>query len=72
MNINLQQMKNTLKLLIILTIFCQSCATVKVESAWKANQDVIDGFKTKNILVIARTADNQARVAFEKSITDVL
>jgi hypothetical protein len=40
--------------------------------AWKAEPSVVDLFKEKNVLVIARTADNQARLAFEIEIAKAL
>lgn len=46
----------------------QGCSSAKVLNSWKAEKPVIDDFKQKNILVIARTADNKARIAFEKEI----
>jgi hypothetical protein len=61
--------------LILLTftfIFLQNCSSTKVVDAWKAEPSVIDLFKTKNVLVIARTANNQARLAFELEIANAL
>ena len=55
-------------LIMILVLFLQSCSSTKVLSAWKAEQDTIDKFREKNILVIARTADDHARIAFEEAI----
>ena len=57
----------------LLTLILTSCSSgTKVLAAWKAQQDVVDGFKEKNVLVIARTADNQARIAFENEIASAL
>jgi len=56
--------------LVILLTGCSSSTSVL--AAWKAQQDVVDGFKEKNVLVIARTADNQARIAFENEIATAL
>jgi hypothetical protein len=64
-------MKNTISIILI-AIILQSCSSVKVMSAWKAEQKDVDEFKKKNILVIARTANNQARLAFEIAIADQL
>ncbi len=55
-------------LIIVVVLFLQSCSSTKVLSAWKSDQDTIDKFKEKNILVIARTADDHARIAFEEAI----
>lgn len=56
--------------IIALFLVLQSCATVKVVNAWKADQESIDNFRKKKILVIARTANDHARVAFESEIAD--
>jgi hypothetical protein len=59
--------------IVVILVFClQSCGSTKVLSAWKADQTSLDKFKEKNILVIARTADNSARIAFESAIADEL
>lgn len=52
--------------------FFQNCSSVKVLDAWKAEPSVVDLFKKKNVLVIARTANDYARYAFEKEIADAL
>jgi hypothetical protein len=56
----------------IIALFCllllQSCSTVKVINSWKADSDKVEAFKKKNVLVIARTSDNNARIAFEREI----
>lgn len=57
----------TLCLLLI-----QSCSSIKVINSWKADNDKIEEFKKKNVLVIARTADNTARIDFEQEIADRL
>lgn len=60
----------------IIAIFClllfQSCATVKVLTAWKADQTKVDDFKKRKILVIARANNNRPRIAFEREIADQL
>lgn len=65
-----------LKYLIILSFIAvfalQNCASTKVVDAWKAEPSVVDLFKQKNVLVIARTANNQARLAFEIEIANAL
>jgi len=63
---------NLIPFILLTIITLSSCKSTKVLSAWKAQQNVVDQFKTKNVLVIARTADNQARVAFENEITAAL
>ncbi len=55
-------------LILILTFFLQSCSSTKVLSAWKGQQENIDKFREKNILVIARTANDHGRIAFEEAI----
>ena len=67
-------MKNIIRisLLILTTLIFNNCSSTKVLDAWKAEESVVDIFKTKNILVIARTANNQARIAFETEIANNL
>ena len=55
---------------IFLFFSFHSCSSVKVLNAWKGDQEAVKSFKEKNILVIARTADNSSRVPFEKEIAD--
>jgi hypothetical protein len=62
-------MKPTI-LMLIIVLFAQGCSSVKVLNAWKADKEVVDTFKEKNILVIARTSNNYARVAFEEEIAN--
>lgn len=59
-------------LLLITVIIMQNCSSTKVLTAWKAEDNVVNKFKEKNVLVIARTANNQARLAFEIAFTDEL
>jgi len=47
-----------------------SCSSVKVLNAWKS--DDAEQFKSKKVLVITRTENNQARVAFEDAIANKL
>ena len=56
-------------LTLILIFFLQACSSTKVIDAWKGEQVNIDKFKEKNVLVIARTANDHARIAFEEAIT---
>ncbi len=67
-------MKNVIRLasLLLTVLLFQNCSSVKVLDAWKAEESVVDLFKTKNILVIARTANNQARIEFENEIAKQL
>jgi hypothetical protein len=64
--------KSLVATLLFLTLFIQGCGGVKVITAWKAEESVIELFKQKKVLVIARTSDNQARVAFELALADAL
>jgi len=51
-------------------LLLNACSSVKVLDSWEA--DNVNTIKDKNILVIARTADNQARIAFENEIVKQL
>ena len=53
-------------LVIISLVFFSSCSSVKVLNSWKA--DNIDTVKDNNILVISRTDNMSARIAFENEI----
>lgn len=64
--------KNYLVLVIFSIILFQSCGSTKVLDAWKAESSVVDLFKQKNVLVIARTSNNRARLAFEQEIVSAL
>ncbi len=67
-------MKNIISsiFVVFLVFSLQSCSGVKVLNAWKADQEAINSFKEKNILVIARTAENSSRLPFEIEIADRL
>ncbi len=67
-------MKTTYYFILLAFVFTlfQNCSSSKVLDAWKANDSVVDIFKTKNVLVIARTANNEARYVFEREIADAL
>jgi hypothetical protein len=69
-----KKMKKSIKLSVIafLCFVIQSCSGVKVINAWKADSDAVKSFKEKNILVIARTADNSSRLPFETEIATAL
>lgn len=61
-------MKNTPFLLVIFSfaLMLQNCSTVKVLDSWKS--DKVSNVKDNNFLVVARTDNNQARIAFESEI----
>lgn len=59
-------------ILIIITLFFHNCGSTKVLDAWKAEPSVVDLFKEKNVLVIARTSNDKARLAFEIEIAKAL
>jgi len=61
---------NTLLCFITLTLLSSSCSNIKVLASWKA--DNVSDIKDNNVLVIARTDDNQARIAFETEIAKAL
>jgi hypothetical protein len=68
-------MKGTMKLglsLLVMLLMFSCSSSVKVLNSWKAEQETVNKFKKKKILVIARTADNQARLAFENEIAEQL
>ncbi|OUR94345.1 hypothetical protein A9Q87_01485 [Flavobacteriales bacterium 34_180_T64] len=67
-------MKNNYYLILLFFTFFlfQNCASTQVVDAWKAEPSVVELFKQKNVLVIARTANTQARLAFENEIADAL
>lgn len=53
-------------LLLISVLLMSSCSSVKVLNSWKG--DNMEAVKDNNMLVIARTANNSARIAFENEI----
>ena len=57
-------------ILIGFAILMSSCGSVKILDSWKG--DNIATIKDKNILVIARTDSQQARIAFEETIANDL
>lgn len=56
--------------LLLVGLALNSCSSVKVVDAWKA--PTVEGFQDNTILVVARTANQEARKAFEREITDKL
>lgn len=66
-------MSNKIKVVVIFFLFLlQSCSSVKVVNSWKAENDRVNEFKKKNVLVIARTANDNARMIFEREIAEQL
>lgn len=61
-------MKNIQNLFTLLFIVstCYTCSSVKVLDSWKS--DSIGDIKSNSFLVVARTTNTQARVAFENEI----
>lgn len=57
---------------ILAFLFFQNCSSSKVLDAWKAETSIVDTFKKKKVLVIARTANDNARYTFENEIADAL
>lgn len=57
-------------LLLISVLLLSSCSSVNVLNSWKA--DNMEAVRDNNILVIARTANTSARVAFENEIVKEL
>ena len=49
-----------------------NCGSVKVTDSWTGEEETIAKFKEKKILVLARTADNTARIAFEEALANEL
>lgn len=55
---------------LMLILLSSGCSSVKVLNSWKA--DNADSIKDNNFIVIARTANTQARIAFENEIVKQL
>lgn len=53
-------------------VFFYNCSSTKIIDSWKAETSVVESFKNKKVLVIARTANDNARYAFESEIADAL
>ncbi|MGI9548295.1 MAG: hypothetical protein ACR2MM_13705 [Flavobacteriaceae bacterium] len=58
-------------LLLVAVLFYQ-CSSVKVLDAWRGEPESLEKFRSKNVLVFTRTADNSARIAFEEAIANQL
>ena len=67
-------MKKNLTILVFLafSFVFQNCGSVKVRDAWTAEEETVAKFKEKKILVLARTADNTSRIAFEEALVNEL
>lgn len=67
-------MKKNLTILVLLafSFVFQNCGSVKVRDSWTGEEETVAKFKKKNILVLARTADNTSRIAFEEALADEL
>lgn len=67
-------MKKNLTILVFLafSFVFQNCGSVKVRDSWTGEEETVAKFKKKNILVLARTADNTARIAFEEALANEL
>lgn len=67
-------MKKNLTILAFLafSFVFQNCGSVKVRDSWTGEEETVAKFKKKNILVLARTADNTARIAFEEALANEL
>ncbi len=65
-------MKKTMYSIILIgfALFMSSCSSVKILDAWKG--DNLSTVKDNNILVIARTDNKIARIAFEEAIANDL
>lgn len=65
-------MKKTINscLIIVAVLLLNSCSSIKVLNSWKA--DNINDVKDNNMLVIARTDNMSARIAFENEIVNEL
>jgi hypothetical protein len=67
-------MKKNLAILVLFAfafVFI-NCGSVKVTDSWTGEDETIAKFKEKKILVLARTADNTARIAFEEALANEL
>ncbi len=65
-------MKKSLSSIVVVSLFLTfvGCSSVKVVDTWTA--DEVSGIYDKNILVIAKTDNKQARIAFEEGIASGL
>ena len=63
---------HTILVLLAFSFVVQNCGSVKVRDAWSAEEETVAKFKEKKILVLARTADNTSRIAFEEALVNEL
>lgn len=63
-------MKHTFKLIfaLALLVVISSCSSIKVLDSWQS--ETANEFKDNNVLVIARTQNKQARIAFEQEMAN--
>jgi len=62
-----------LLLLVIVSMTLLNCSSsTKVLDAWKSDNDIVEKFKKKNVLVIARTSSDKARYPFENEMAKAL
>jgi len=57
---------STFMIMLAVAFIFQNCSSVKVLDSWKS--DDVSTVKDNNFLVVARTANKQARIAFENEI----
>ncbi|MCJ7468427.1 MAG: hypothetical protein MUO53_17240 [Maribacter sp.] len=55
-----------------MSLLVQPCSATKVLSTWMADAESVAKFKEKKVLVIACTANDHARIAFEEQIAEQL
>ena len=61
-----------LPIIAVLLFIISSCSSIKVLDAWEGPEEAVEKFKQKNVLVLARTANTTARIAFEEEIAKAL
>lgn len=63
-------MKNTFKFIftLALVVMISSCSSIKVVDSWKS--ETASSIKDNNVLVVARTQNKQARIAFEQAMAN--
>lgn len=59
-------------LVFVLFLMLSSCSSVKVLDAWTGPEENVEKFKQKNVLILARTSNTTARIAFEEEIAKAL
>ena len=68
LTLNQFKMKKIISVLIFafVVLLLQNCSSVKVLDSWKS--DNVSDIKNRNFLVVARSNNKQARLAFENEI----